>query len=143
MIEDHPQTTNVLNANGNFSLEFDSWFRKVKDQTNKGEIPPNIQAISANVGVLVRKKVTNLLIRVESATAGEVDITANPQIAPGFDGQIIRITGSDDVKKVKFDNGDGLKLAGSSSFITGNDDVLSLHFNSIKALWIENSRSNN
>jgi hypothetical protein len=143
MIQNHPQFAKLTDALFHTSQHFSDWFLKLKDHVNKGENPADTQNINATVGVKIPSPVTNILIRIQSATSGSTDITADPQIAEGFDGQKITLEGKDDIKTVKLDNGTGLKLAGGTSFTLREDDVLVLHYNASKQLWIENSRSNN
>jgi hypothetical protein len=68
-----------------------------------------------------------------------IDITANPQIAAGNDGQKITIVGWG--YALTLDDGTGLDLAGQC--ILGDDDTITLVYVSSAALWIEISRSNN
>jgi hypothetical protein len=143
MIENHPQDAKLTDGFFHTTEKFSDWFLKIKDHVNKGENPASTQDVNATVGVNIPSPVTNILIRIQSATSGSTDITADPQIAEGFDGQKITLEGMDDTKTVKLDNGTGLKLAGGASFTLGEDDVLVLHYNASKQLWIENSRSNN
>jgi hypothetical protein len=141
MIEQHPQAASLTN-NNKTSVHYKEWFNKVKDHVNEGEAPEGTQEISASTGVLIPSPVTNLTIRLEGS-GGAVDISANPQIVHGFDGQRITLEGTSATNTVKLDDGDGLKLAGGASFTIGEYDVISFHFNVNKSLWIENSRSNN
>jgi len=120
-----------------------NWFVRLRDQVNLGETPAGIQDISATVEIQIPAKVTNILVRIQSATAGSVDLTANPQVEAGFDGQIITIEGQDNTKSVKLDTGDGLKLAGGVSFTLGDLDTITLRYNAVKSLWVEQTRSDN
>lgn len=117
------------------------WFEDAQKEINFGEQPSGTQDIQGNVGIQVPSQRTNIIIRVQSATAGTVDITANPQIQYGFDGQFITIEGMDNTKKVKLDDGNGLKLTGGAAAILKDSDVISFHFNAEKKLWVENSRA--
>ena len=83
-----------------------------------------------------------ILIRVQGS-GGAVDITANPQITDGIDGQIILLQGDSDTNTVKFDDGTGLQLAGAVSFTMGKGDILQLVYDSGDDLWIEITRSDN
>lgn len=152
VLSPHPSTSDFLIDKDEFGLSADMdevsqnwqvWFRQVKDTVNLGQTPQLVQEITASVGIKVENEATNIIIRVQSATASAVDITDIPQIEAGFDGQVITIEGEDDVKTVQLDDGDGLKLEGGVSFIAGEFDVIALHFNGNKKIWIENYRSNN
>jgi len=140
MISPHP-LENMQDKEGKegLSANWDDWLIKLKDRINFGESPTETLFITAVAGI------TKLagLIRIESATAGTVDITANPQIVAGHDGQFITIEGQSDPKSVKLDNGYGLQLAGGASFTIGLGDVIHFHFNLNRGLWIEDGRSNN
>ena len=82
-------------------------------------------------------------MRIQSATTGAITITADPQISQGHDGQFLYLEGLDDVKTVEIVDGKGLKLKGGASFTITNNDVIKLHFNANKVLWIEDYRSTN
>ena len=70
-----------------------------------------------------------------------VDISANPQIADGYDGQEITIIGSSDTNTLTLDDGDGLILSGQC--VLGVGDAITLTYNKTFDYWIEISRSNN
>lgn len=142
MIENHPQDAGI--AEGQFlSNHYSDWLLRLKDQVNRGEVPRETSDITATNGILLPGEITNIIIRIQSATAGSVDITANPQIEFGYDGQQITIEGMSATKTVKLDNGDGLKLAGGASFTVAEDDTISFVFNATKSLWVEITRSDN
>lgn len=69
------------------------------------------------------------------------DITTDPQIGPGVDGQFVTIIGHDDTNTLTLDDGAGLALSGQ--FILGVNDCITLVYNKSTDLWIEVSRSNN
>lgn len=73
--------------------------------------------------------------------AAAVDITANPQIVAGVDGQIIVITGRSDVNTLTLDDGTGLAL--SAQWVGGLWDSITLIYSSYSSIWIELCRSNN
>lgn len=152
VLSPHPSTSDFLIDKDELSSDVDMdevsqnwqlWFRQVKDNVNLGQTPELLQEVTASGGVKLESEATNIIIRIQSATAGAVDITANPQIEAGFDGQVITIEGEDDTKTVQLDDGDGLKLAGAASFVLGEYDVITLHYNGNKKIWIENNRSDN
>lgn len=144
MIQNHPQFAKLINSvTGHVSQHFSDWFLRLKDQVNEGEIPADVQDVAATEGVKLSAPVHDIIIRIQSNTSGNVDIAAVPQIEYGFDGQKITLEGMDAAKTVTLDDGDGLKLAGGASFTLGEDDVITLHYNAGKKLWIENTRSTN
>ena len=128
-----------LHEDGKFSKNWETWMTKLKQTVNFGQPPSkNTDVVSAD-GI----NITSSKMRIQSATAGAITVTANPQISKGYDGQEITLEGLSNTKTVTITNGNGLKLAGGSSFLIGSDDVIKLHYNESKNLWIENSRSNN
>jgi hypothetical protein len=100
-------------------------------------VPSSTVNISAASGLTVTKGI----MRVQG-NGGAVDITANPQIAAGSDGQIVIIKGQSDTNTVKFDHGSGLSLQSSLSFVLGYKDTLTLMYDAVDAEWIEISRTN-
>lgn len=75
-----------------------------------------------------------------AGSGGAVDISANPQIAVGTNGQMLYLQGTSDTNTVRFDDGTGLKLNSASFFILGDNDTISFVFQS--GIWIELSRNN-
>jgi hypothetical protein len=72
-----------------------------------------------------------------------IDISADPQIADGTDGQIMTIIGSSDANTLKLDDGTGLQLAGGASITIGSGDKITLIYIAALDLWIEDGRSDN
>jgi len=78
-------------------------------------------------------------ILVESSTAGDTTVTANPAIATlGVGGQSIRVIGTDDVKTVTFNHGNGLSLDNGEPITLGENDTLDLVY--IGTTWLETGR---
>jgi hypothetical protein len=71
------------------------------------------------------------------------DISANPQIVAGVDGQVIIIVGSSDTNTLKLDDGNGLQLAGGAACTLGVGDTITLIYMSALGVWLELSRSDN
>lgn len=67
-----------------------------------------------------------------------VDITANPQIARGQQGDILTLWCVD--SSITLDNGTGLNLMGSSRFVMTSGSVISFFFTSGGNVWNETSR---
>ena len=103
--------------------------------------PSANNAVSAASGV-TSAMLAKRIIRVYG-NGGPIDITANPQIAAGSDGQIILLEGKSDTNTLKFDTGTGLALSGGVSFTMGAGDTLQLMYDSGTSLWYEISRSDN
>lgn len=81
-------------------------------------------------------------VRVQG-NGGAIDITANPQIADGTDGQRLLIQGDNDTNTLKLDDGTGLALSGGVSFTLGKGDMIQLVYDSGDDLWYETNRSDN
>jgi len=142
MINAPPSDVRLLdNQDESVNTHWADWLEDVEHHINLGELPLNLQEIFADVGIPLPGEVTNVIIRVISATSGILDITASPQIEFGFDGQFITIEGMDDTRTVKLDDGNGLKLVSGSSAVLKDSDTISFHFNAEKKLWIENGRA--
>lgn len=100
-------------------------------------------SIVATDGINLGQCIKSSIKRVISSTSGDTTVTKNPQISAGFDGQEVTIEGSDSVKTVTLTNGNGLQLANGASIILKNGDIIKLHYNASRAIWIENYRSIN
>ena len=73
--------------------------------------------------------------------AGAVNISANPQIAAGQDGQVVIIQGKSNVNTVLFEDDNGLALSGGVSFTMGDRDTITFVYDAGDGLWIEIARS--
>jgi len=103
-----------------------------------GYVPSSDTSITAGGGITITKAIQRIV-----GAGGAVDITADPQIVDGSDGQIVIIQGTSDTNLVKLDDGTGLALSGGVSFTLGNNDIISLMYDSGESEWIELYRSNN
>ncbi len=100
--------------------------------------PTITQSITAVGGITAKKT----LVRI-AGSGGAVDISANPQIADGTDGQILILQGDDDTNTVKLEDATGLQLDDGVSFTMGKGDTITLIYDSGDDLWMEVSRKNN
>lgn len=76
---------------------------------------------------------------VQGNSAGETDITANPQIAAGtYVGQELVVVCRSDANTIKFEDGTGLSMQGP--FVCGADSVISWLWDGTN--WLETSRRN-
>lgn len=92
---------------------------------------PNV--IVAATGIAAPSDRRNHRVYV-SGNSGDINITANPQIANGlWDGQEICVIGTSNIDTVTLDDGDGLSLDGQA--VLGEDDMLCLWWNATD--WIE------
>ena len=95
---------------------------------------PDAVSVTAAGGITV----TATHMRV-SGDGGPIDITANPQIAAGTDGQFLLIEGGSDTDTVKLDNGDGLHLHGGSYTLRNHDHIL-MSYDTATGEWQEVAR---
>jgi hypothetical protein len=86
--------------------------------------------------------VTRAVMRIQGS-GGAVNITANPQIASGADGEVIILIGQSNANTVRVNDGTGVQLAGGVSFTMGQYDTLQLVYEAGSGNWIEVGRSNN
>jgi hypothetical protein len=129
-------------ATGTFAIN--NALATMKGLTQAGPIirtPSATQTITAAGGITTAMLALSHIIRVVG-DGGAIDITANPQIAAGTDGQIIELVGTHDTNTVKFDDGTGLKLVGAASATLGLGDCLNLRYNATGAVWRERFRAN-
>lgn len=120
------------------------WEDEVTLERNGGTIytPSATLDIVAATGLTAATHLIYTNVRI-AGSGGAVNITANPQIAAGRDGQEITIQGDSDTNTVTFDDATGLALADAASFVMGKGDILRLTYDSGDTLWYEISRSNN
>lgn len=97
----------------------------------------NTGNIVAATGITTAMLWDNMLYTGSSA----VNISANPQIAAGRDGQKITIIGSSDTNTLTLNDTNGLLLNGQC--VLGVGDMITLIYNKQFGYWIEQSRSNN
>lgn len=71
---------------------------------------------------------------------GVIDITADPQIVAGSEGDILTIEGTDDTNTVKLEDGTGLALWTGLSYTLKDNYVITLVYDSDASLWREVSR---
>jgi hypothetical protein len=94
-------------------------------------LEPDVVSITAAGGITVTA--THMHV---SGDGGAIDITANPQIAAGTNGQFLLIEGESDTNTVKLDNGDGLHLHGGSYTLRNHDYIL-MNYDSVASEWQE------
>ena len=86
--------------------------------------------------------VTRTIMRIQGS-GGAIDITADPQIAAGSDGQMIILKGESNANTVKLDNGAGLALQGAVPFTMGAGDMIKFVYDAGNSIWYEISRADN
>lgn len=95
------------------------------------------------VGGVTEDMLAKKVILIAGDGSGTTDISANPQIAAGSNGQMIILIGTNDSNLVKFDNGNGLQLSAATSFTLGIGDILQLVYVESLSKWVEISRTDN
>lgn len=81
-------------------------------------------------------------MKIVGATAA-LDITADPQIVAGQNKDLLTIHGTSDTNTVLLEDGAGVELRGGVSFTIGNNDVISLVYDTAKSKWVEVARNEN
>lgn len=81
-------------------------------------------------------------MKIVGATAA-LDITADPQIVAGQNEDLLTIHGTSDTNTVLLEDGTGVELRGGVSFTIGNNDVISLVYDTAKSQWVEVARNEN
>ena len=100
--------------------------------------PSAVANITAGGGVTA----TKAIVRIQGS-GGAVDISANPQIVVGVDGQMVTLQGMSNANTVLLENGTGLRLQGGVAFTMGLGDTLTLMYDSSVGAWTEIARVDN
>lgn len=118
----------------------DEWTRTEEGEGE--EVYSSVNTISDTLDIVEATGITAAqflgfpVIRVRSSTAGDCNISTDPQIAAGDNGRILEIHGTDDTRTVTIEAGDGVYLqAGASSITLGDNDVLVLRY--MTDIWVE------
>ena len=101
----------------------------------------SVYSISAGEGVTTAM-LAGKLIRIQGS-GGAVEVSADPPVSAGRDGQVIILKGTSEINTVKFNSGAKLKLSGAREFTLGENDTLMLCYDSGDALWFELNRNDN
>uniref|UniRef100_A0A6M3X5M2 Uncharacterized protein n=1 Tax=viral metagenome TaxID=1070528 RepID=A0A6M3X5M2_9ZZZZ len=96
--------------------------------------PSSDTAITAAGGITVTKAIMRIV-----GDGAAIDITADPQIVAGTDGQIVILQGTSDANTVTLDDGTGLAL--SAQCVLANQDTITLIYDAGDSEWIETSRT--
>lgn len=134
-------SNNLVATNANLSVLGAASIGSTLEVSGSAVYVPGGDYIISDAGIgadLLGSKV--LLIKGDSSLT---DVTANPQIAAGADGQMLILIGRDDTALVKFNNGNGLQLSAATSFTMGIGDVLQLVYVQSIGKWVEISRTDN
>lgn len=102
------------------------------------------ESISAVIDVVAANGIASIAdqtLIIQSSTAGDCDITANPQIVAGTAGQHLYLIGNDNTKTVTLQDGTGVSLNDAQPFTFGDTDTMHLIYKGSE--WVEVARSNN
>ena len=97
--------------------------------------------LSVATGARVDNVSTGVLI--VTGRGGSQDISINPQILAGTNGQVLELIGGSDTNTLKIDDGNGVVTSGGASRTLGLGDVLRLRYISAIGSWVEISWSDN
>jgi len=114
------------------------WFERATHAINFSTTPSDTLVLAASDQI----RVTTGIMRIKGSSVGTTTL-GYPQITVGEDGQSLTVECMSDTHKIKLVDGNGLQLAGGADYEMGEGDVISFHYNELRKLWIENSRSNN
>ncbi len=130
-----PGYVGIGTTNPNYLLDISGTMRA----TTHVYLPVNTGEITASVGITSGMLAGDMRYNGTSA----IDITANPQIVAGVDGQEISITGLSDTYTLKFDTGTGLRLSTGNSCTLGLGDIIAFRYVASLGVWIEIYRRDN
>ena len=99
-------------------------------------VPSTTKDIVAGTGIT---SIANTIIHI-AGSGGAVDITADPQIEAGTDGQYLIIQGTSDTNTVKLENGTGLHMHGGDYTMTNHDNIV-FKYDASDSEWQEVSRN--
>ncbi len=101
----------------------------------------SVDTLSVATGARIDNVSTGVLI--VTGRGGSQDISINPQILAGTNGQVLELIGGSDTNTLKIDDGNGVVTAGAASRTIGLGDVLRLRYISSVSAWVELSWSDN
>ena len=134
-VDDPPPSKISLGGEGDVSRG--DYFRDSTALTIDSNRENPVVYVTAAGGITIN---THPYMRV-SGSNGAIDISVNPQISVGREGQVLTLfgVGSD----ITLENANGLALMGSSSFVIGSGSVITFIYNSGNNAWNETSRNSN
>jgi len=95
----------------------------------------------AGIPAVIVNRNTMVYLR-NSGNACTINITANPQIASGVDGQILTLVGSYTNEAVVLEDGSGLALNNNIAFTLKAKDSITFIYSSAFGEWVEVTRNN-
>ena len=107
-------------------------------QMNRYRLDKTVQVLTGLAAI----QPTNSYIQVQG-NMGNVDILADPQIAPGLPGQLLTLQGTANDRLVKIDDGAGVQTQMDQPFSLGLYDIIQLIYDNVSSNWVEINRSNN
>lgn len=107
-------------------------------QINRYRLDQSVQLLTGLSAI----QPTGSYIRVQG-NMGNVDILADPQIAPGAPGQLLTLQGTANDRLVRIDDGAGVQTQLDQPFNLGLYDIIQLIYDNVSSNWVEINRSNN
>ena len=95
----------------------------------------------AGIPAVIVNRNTMVYLR-NSGNACSINITANPQIAPGVDGQILTLVGTYTNEAVILEDGNGLALNNNIAFTLKAKDSITFIYSAAFGEWVEVTRNN-
>lgn len=129
----HP-VENIAKTNGEIHEQWNNWLITLRDQVLGKNNVSSDQTLDVNASI----SVTSSIIRAKSS-GGSITL-GNPQILPGFDGQIINVEGLDNTDKIILTDGTGLSLENGLSFELKRNSKIDFDYNAAQKIWIERNR---
>jgi hypothetical protein len=97
---------------------------------------------TADITALGGIQALKMIMRVQG-DGGAIEVSANPQIASGVDGQMLILQGDSDANTVKLNDGNGVALQNAVSFTLGQGDTMTLIYDDGDGVWYEVGRTDN
>jgi hypothetical protein len=102
----------------------------------------DIVTVAADTGITTDNLSHSVLHLQNSGSACSINITANPQIAPGVEGQVLTLIGKYSNEELILVDGNGLALNNNISFALKAKDTITFIYSEVFGEWIELSRNN-
>lgn len=97
-------------------------------------LTPTAQAIGADTDTIAPAA---SIVALSNTSGANRNLTSNPQVADGVDGQVLTLIAVSATNTIQLDDGNGLQLAGGTSFVMGTNDAITLAYSSTINDWVE------
>jgi hypothetical protein len=102
----------------------------------------NTIPVADGIGITTADLAHSVLHLQNDANACSINLTANPQIAAGVEGQVLTLIGKYTNEELILEDGDGLALNNNISFALKAKDTITFIYSEVFGEWIEVSRNN-